>query len=205
MFAPASFTCAATETIFDMTINKDFTLSSDEKLFQRRIAETCFECQLDIWSGAKLKSRIYLIAVNQIEARNFAIVVKAKIWAFFVNMEFNAFYAGIVVVSDFKYPKETKFWWNNYIDHFYKTWDFFLWILLVRQQLIHRKDMVENILHKLFQFEFSFQLGKINTCKNHLFEEDRANPANASFNKTLILQGNAKVISECEKYLNLMV
>ena len=94
---------------------------------------------------------------------------------------------------------------NNYIDHFYKTWDFFLWILLVRQQLIHRKDMVENILHKLFQFEFSFQLGKINTCKNHLFEEDRANPANASFNKTLILQGNAKVISECEKYLNLMV
>ena len=200
LFVPTLIPDAATQTMFNDSIKNNFKISFDSWTSLRNIVNTDLEHQVDIGSAQNINSPKYLIAAHQTIAR--AGGGKTQNNAIFGNLNIRKYY---VEIDCIRYPKDavdTEYGVNNYLDQYRDIESFFK--EYVGEPLLKPFISYPDVKTKYpFQvIDLRYQVDHINPKKIQLFEEYRADPANARLFMVLIRHREIMMISDGMKIVS---
>ena len=200
MFVPTLIPDAATQTMFNNSIKNNFKISFDSWTSLRNIVNTDLEHQVDIGSAQNINSPKYLIVAHQTIGR--AVGGKAQNNAIFDNLNVRKYY---VEIDGTRYPKDSvdaEYATNNYLDQYRDIELFFK--EYVGEPLLSPFISYTDVKTKYpFQvIDLRHQVDHINPKKIQLFEEYRADPANARLFMILIRHREIMMISDGMKIVS---
>ena len=200
LFVPTLIPDAATQAMFNNSIKDNFKISFDSWTSLRNIVDTDLEHQVDIGSAQNINSPKYLIAAHQTIAR--AGGGKTQNNAIFDSLNVRKYY---VEIDGIRYPKDavdTEYGVYNYFDQHRDIESFFK--EYVGEPLLKPFISYPDVKTKYpFQvIDLRHQVDHINPKKIQLFEEYRADPANARLFMVLIRHRELVMISDGNKIVS---
>ena len=200
LFVPTLIPDAATQSMFNNSIKNNFSLKFDSWTSERKVVNTQLEYQVDIGSAQKINSPEYLIIAHQTAIR--AAGGKLQNNAVFDNLAVREY---LVEIDGIRYPKDAvdvDYDANKYLDQcrgieiFFKKY--------VGEPLLSPFISYPDVRSKYpFQaIDLIYQVDHINPKKIQLFEEYRANPANARLFMVLIRHREIMMISDGMKIVS---
>ena len=204
LYVPTFIPDAATQTMFNKSIQSSFTLSFDSWRTDRRIVNTGLEFQVDIGSASNINSPKYLIAAHQTQDRSNG-ANKTINNAIFDNLDVENYF---VEIDGVRYPKdgvEVDYETNNYLDQYRDLKLFF-------KEYVGEPLLSPFISYKNMKNEFPiqvidlrYQVDHVNPKKIQLFEKYRNNPDNARLFIILIRHRQIKMVSDGNKITGIQV
>ena len=200
LFVPTLIPDAATQTMFNNSVKDNFKISFDSWTSSRNIVNTDLEHRFDIGSAQNINSPKYLITAHQTLARDRG--GKAQNNAIFDNLDVRKYH---VEIDGIRYPKDAvdlDYASNNNLDQ-YKAIELFF-KEYVGEPLLSPFISYPDVKTKYpFQvIDLRYQVDHINPKKIQLFEEYRANPANARLFMVLIRHREIMMISDGMKIVS---
>ena len=200
LFVPTLIPDAATQNMFNNSIKDNFKISFDSWTSERKVVNTGLEYQVDIGSAQNINSPKYLIIAHQTAAR-FA-GGKLVNNAIFDNLDVRKYF---VEIDGIKYPKDAvdvDYDANKYLDQ-YRDIGFFFKEYVGEPLLTPFISYTDVKIKYPFQvIDLRYQVDHINPKKKQLFEEYRADPANARLFMVLIRHRKKMMISDGMKIVS---
>ena len=180
--------------MFNNSIKNNFSLKFDSWTSERKVVNTQLEYQVDIGSAQNINSPKYLIIAHQTAIR--AAGGKLQNNAIFDNLAVRKYH---VEIDGIRYPKDAvdvDYDANKYLDQYRDIELFFK--EYVREPLLNPFISYPDVRSK-YPFQvigLRYQVEYNNPIKIQLFEEYRANPANARLFMVLIRHREIMMISD---------
>ena len=204
LYVPTFLPDTQTQLMFNDSIKNSFTLSFDSWTTERKIVNTGLEYQVDIGSSANINSSKYLIVAHQTAVRAGASNKANKI-SIFDNLDVRKYFVERDGVRYPKYSVAVNYTENKYLDQYRDI------------KLFCKEHLGEELMNPFIKYvdvkntypiqviDLRFQVDHINSKKIQLFEEYRADPANARLFLILIRHREIKMVSDGNKITEIKV
>ena len=203
LFVPTFIPSTETQLMFNESIQNNFRIIFDEWFTERRVVSDTIT-KIDIGSAQSINSPKYLITAHQTAARLNSPKKGINI-SRFDNLNVRKYF---VEIDNIQYPRDAvliNYPENDYIDQ-YKDLKFFF-KEYVGEELLNPCASYPEIKTKypIQVIDLRFQADHITPKKIQLFEEYRADPANARLYVILIRRREIELISDGDKLIEVKV
>ena len=199
LYVPFLIPSTETQLMFNESIQNNYRIFFDEWYTERRIAGDQIY-QVDIGSTQSGNSPKYLICAHQTSARADTPNKRTNI-SVFDHLDVRKYF---IEIDGVRYPRDavlTNYNQNDYLDHYKDV------------KIFYKEYVGEELLNLFLSYadmktkypiqviDLRFQVDHITPKKIQLFEEYRANPANAKFFMILIRRREIEMISDGNKLI----